>query len=130
LEFQNFAARKPLQFYFEISSGREPFLSESEGMMRPKQQATTGSGDLFRAMLEQIINMKNELVQLAGRLVTARRNGQGVQKGPAGNDCRQVEGGGKTRQAGSDVADSVRACRANDDLIRFWAIMTNRCASA
>ena len=37
----------------------------SEGTMRPKQHETTGSGDLFRARLEQIINMKHELVQLA-----------------------------------------------------------------
>jgi IS5 family transposase len=36
--------------------------------MRPKQQETTRSGDLFRATLEQIINMKHELVQLAGKL--------------------------------------------------------------
>ena len=36
--------------------------------MRPKQRSTTGSGDLFRARLDQIINMKHELVQLAGKL--------------------------------------------------------------
>jgi IS5 family transposase len=36
--------------------------------MRPKKQATTGSGDLFRAKLEQIINMKHELVQLGGKI--------------------------------------------------------------
>ena len=36
--------------------------------MRPKQHATTRSGDLFRARLEQIINMKHELVQLAGKI--------------------------------------------------------------
>jgi hypothetical protein len=36
--------------------------------MRPKQNATTGSSDLFRARLEQIINMKHELVQFAGKL--------------------------------------------------------------
>ena len=36
--------------------------------MRPKQHETTGSGDLFRARLEQIINMKHELVQLAGKI--------------------------------------------------------------
>ncbi len=36
--------------------------------MWPKQRATTGSGDLFRARLEQIINMKHELVQLAGKI--------------------------------------------------------------
>ena len=32
--------------------------------MRPKKHTTTGLGDLFRARLEQIINMKHELVQL------------------------------------------------------------------
>jgi IS5 family transposase len=36
--------------------------------MRPKQHEMTGSGDLFRATLEQIINLKHELVQLAGKL--------------------------------------------------------------
>ena len=36
--------------------------------MRPKKHETTGSGDLFRARLEQIINMKHELVQLAGKI--------------------------------------------------------------
>jgi IS5 family transposase len=33
--------------------------------MRPKQQETTGSGDLFRARLDQIINMDHELARLA-----------------------------------------------------------------
>jgi IS5 family transposase len=37
-------------------------------MMRPKQHETTGSNDLFRARLDQIINMKHELVQLAGKI--------------------------------------------------------------
>jgi IS5 family transposase len=36
--------------------------------MRPKKPETTTSGDLFRARLEQIINMKHELVQLAGKI--------------------------------------------------------------
>ena len=36
--------------------------------MRPKQHKTMGSGDLFRARLDQIINMKHELVQLAGKI--------------------------------------------------------------
>jgi transposase, IS5 family len=36
--------------------------------MRPKQPETTGEGDLFRAKLEQIINLKHELVQLAGKI--------------------------------------------------------------
>ena len=36
--------------------------------MRPKKRQTTGEGDLFRAQLDQIINMKHELVQLAGAI--------------------------------------------------------------
>src|ERR1051325_2110027 len=36
--------------------------------MRPKKPLTTREGDLFRARLDQIINMKHELVELAGRL--------------------------------------------------------------
>lgn len=36
--------------------------------MRPKQREMTKEGDLFRARLDQIINMKHELVQLAGRV--------------------------------------------------------------
>jgi IS5 family transposase len=44
--------------------------------MRPKQHAMTGSGDLFRARLEQIINMKHELVQLAGKLDWAWIDGE------------------------------------------------------
>ncbi|WP_407186922.1 hypothetical protein [Bradyrhizobium centrosematis] len=40
----------------------------SEGAMRPKKQKATGSGDLFRLRLDQIINMKYELVELAGKV--------------------------------------------------------------
>ena len=36
--------------------------------MRPQKPKTTREGDLFRARLEQIINMKHELVQLAGKI--------------------------------------------------------------
>jgi IS5 family transposase len=36
--------------------------------MRPKKRETTGSSDLFRARLDQIINMKHELVQLGGKI--------------------------------------------------------------
>jgi IS5 family transposase len=36
--------------------------------MRPKKQETTGEGDLFRARLDQIINMEHELVELGGRI--------------------------------------------------------------
>jgi hypothetical protein len=36
--------------------------------MRPKKRKTTGSNDLFRARLDQIINLKHERVQLAGKI--------------------------------------------------------------
>jgi IS5 family transposase len=36
--------------------------------MRPKKRETTGEGDLFRARLDQVINLKHELVQLTGKL--------------------------------------------------------------
>jgi hypothetical protein len=36
--------------------------------MRPKKPKTPGEGDPFRARLDQIINMKHELVQLAGKI--------------------------------------------------------------
>ena len=36
--------------------------------MRPKKHETTGADDLFRARLDQIINMKNELVLLVGKI--------------------------------------------------------------
>jgi IS5 family transposase len=43
-------------------------LAASEGAMRPKKHETTGSVDLFRARLDQIIYMRHELVQLAGKI--------------------------------------------------------------
>jgi hypothetical protein len=36
--------------------------------MRPKKPETTRSADLFRARLDQIINLKHELAQLAGQV--------------------------------------------------------------
>jgi IS5 family transposase len=36
--------------------------------MRPKKHQTTGSTDLFRARLDQIINLKHELAQLADKI--------------------------------------------------------------
>ena len=36
--------------------------------MRPRQREAAKSDDLFRARLEQIIDMKHELVQLAGKI--------------------------------------------------------------
>src|SRR5580692_113441 len=40
----------------------------SEGTMRPQKPKTTGEDDLFRARLDQIIDMKHALVQLAGKI--------------------------------------------------------------
>jgi IS5 family transposase len=43
-------------------------VAVSEGdSMRPKKHETTGKGDLFRARLDQIINMKHELVSAQGQ---------------------------------------------------------------
>ncbi len=36
--------------------------------MRPKKQEMSGAGDLFRSRLDQIINMKHEMVRLAGQI--------------------------------------------------------------
>jgi transposase, IS5 family len=36
--------------------------------MRPKKPETTGEGDLFRARLDQIINLKHELAQLGAKI--------------------------------------------------------------
>ena len=44
--------------------------------MRPKKHEATREDDLFRARLEQIINMKHELVQLAGRIDWAWLDGE------------------------------------------------------
>src|SRR5271155_3060929 len=49
-------------------SGKHDSLSASEGTMRPKKHKTTESNDLFRARLDQIINLKHELVLLAGKI--------------------------------------------------------------
>ena len=44
--------------------------------MRPKKHETTMSGDLFRARLDQIINIKHELVQLAAKIDWAWIDGE------------------------------------------------------
>ena len=44
--------------------------------MRPKKHETTMSGDLFRARLDQIINLKHELVQLAAKIDWAWIDGE------------------------------------------------------
>ena len=44
--------------------------------MRPKKPETTRSGDLFRAQLDQIINLKHELAQLAGKIDWAFIDGE------------------------------------------------------
>ena len=64
--------------------------------MRPKKLKTTGEGDLFRARLEQIINMKHELVQLAGRIdwdwIDREIASLYSDKGPPGIEARFVIG--------------------------------------
>ena len=44
--------------------------------MRPKKHKATGEGDLFRARLDQIINLKHELVQLAAKIDWAWIDGE------------------------------------------------------
>jgi hypothetical protein len=43
-------------------------VAASEGTRRPKRHETRGSSDLFRARLDQIINMMHEQAQLAGEI--------------------------------------------------------------
>jgi hypothetical protein len=43
-------------------------IAASENTMRPKKHGASAEGDLFWARLDQIINMKHELVQLAGKI--------------------------------------------------------------
>ena len=65
--------------------------------MRPKKPMTTEVGDLFRARLDQIINMKHELVQLAFKIdwdwidgeiapLYSDKGGRGTRPGSA-SDC-------------------------------------------
>jgi len=64
--------------------------------MRPKQRETTGEAELFRARLDQIINMKHELVALAGKLDWAWLDGEIAplysDKGRPGVESRFVVG--------------------------------------
>ncbi|HEX7938956.1 MAG TPA: IS5 family transposase [Gemmatimonadaceae bacterium] len=64
--------------------------------MRPKKHEMTGSGDLFRARLDQIINMKHELAQLAGKIDWEFIDGEVVplysDKGRPGIETRFVIG--------------------------------------
>ena len=64
--------------------------------MRPKKPETTGEADLFRARLDQIINMKHELVALAGKLDWAWFDGEIAplysDKGRPGTESRFVIG--------------------------------------
>ena len=72
--------------------------------MRPKKHETTGSGDLFRARLEQIINMKHELVQLAEKIDWEFLDGEIAplysEKGRPGIEARFVIGLLLLRQQG------------------------------
>jgi hypothetical protein len=59
LRWQAFRVGSPesLQFCFWIIEKRDS-IAELERAMRPKKHETTGAGDLFRARLDQITNMK------------------------------------------------------------------------
>jgi hypothetical protein len=55
----------------QASTRQSPVVIPSSrrmGRMRPKKPETTGEGDLFRARLDQIINLRHELVQLGAKL--------------------------------------------------------------
>ncbi len=64
--------------------------------MRPKKHEATREGDLFRARLDQIINMKHELVQLGGKIDWAWIDGEMAplysDKGRPGIESRFVVG--------------------------------------
>jgi hypothetical protein len=60
--------------------------------MRPKKHKATGSGDLFRARLDQIINMKHELVQLTGKVDWIDGEITPQRKRPAGIETRFIIG--------------------------------------
>ena len=83
--------------------------------MRPKKHEMTGAGDLFRARLDQIINLKHELVQLAGKIDWAWIDGEIA---PLFSD--------KGRPATSDPLRD-RAASAQAHLTPY---QMNRCASA
>ena len=57
-----------LRFCFRDPPGAKRDSCRIGGGDATKKHKTTGSDDLFRARLDQIINMKHELVQLAGKV--------------------------------------------------------------
>jgi hypothetical protein len=61
---------------FEIPLNRAPYsVFASGGGSDPTEEAgTTGEGDLFRTRLDQIINMRNELVELTGKIGSITRS--------------------------------------------------------
>lgn len=56
--------------------------------MRPKKHETTGAGGLFRARLDQIVNIKHELVRLAEEIDWEWIDDR------VGNTNRRLEGAG------------------------------------
>ena len=64
--------------------------------MRPKETETTGSGDLFRAQLDRIIDLKHELVGLADAIDGAWIDGELAEsfsvEGPAATETRFMVG--------------------------------------
>ena len=91
--------------------------------MRPRKRETTRSGDLFRARLDQIINLKHELAQLADAIGWVARSHAGVRS-------RLPRSVGRRRLA----AAGVRASRHKQgtlahfiiDIARFFRLATSR----
>jgi hypothetical protein len=53
-----------------------PFLAKHDSVGASEGAETTRSGDLFRARLDQIINLKHELAQFAGQIDWAFIDGE------------------------------------------------------
>ena len=87
--------------------------------MRLKKHETTGSGDLFRARLDQIINMRHELVQLAGEIDWEFIDGEiaplysdGGRPGIATQFVGEADERGKDRSRDHGSADSADQAQA------------------
>ena len=59
--------------------------------MRPKKHEPTGLNDLFRARLDQIINMQHELVQLAGKIDWKWIDGKRSLTAPCRDFCKSSD---------------------------------------
>ena len=75
--------------------------------MRPRKTEKSGSGDLFRARLDQIINIRHELVRLTGREIERGY----LDKGYRGHDApkqRRVFRSGQKRGVHGQIKKELR----------------------